>query len=470
MSITAGEPDWKPLHSDGRPPSKARSRVVVVLTAVIALIVICGVAAGAFIVGRTSSRSQARIPQTAATVTATLPVIPCTSTYGTETAPPSHYGSTSKVTIPSALVGKVALYSDSSRSMAPLIGPRGWSCSASIGVDGSAGLSIYPKGKGRPPKYSSSGPITYPAKTQLISAQSTPACQLCVGEQVCGIFPHALVLAYPTQSCGALSPVDEKRTFVVGSATAGYGTVLFTDPAGVKGTGTASGGDYPATGVLSYGSGGTSSSQGAEETLSCVLPPANAAVCHAIVGKFISDHWGTTGSPRPLTVPTTTVPTTTVPVPTTTTTSPGLGTAVSMSGATGDDISVRLARVVSPDTQDAARCSLSQTTQLVAILLDITNTGTTVLKGTGDGTGISVIGSNSIAYGQSSCQPVYAFPGCDDNSTTVDLLPQVTADVCEAVAMPNGSTMTAVQFDAGRFFQSGSGFAIAYWRYPPTGG
>jgi hypothetical protein len=222
-----------------------------------------------------------------------------------------------KVSVPRGLRGKLALYSNSTRSVNPVLGPRGWGCMAEISADGGTSVTIYPKQQGAPP----TGSATYPPTTELVTVTAIPACQGCMAAHICGIFPTApLVDDYSSDLSCSTPPPTEEQTFLVGSSAAGYGTVLFVDPPGVKGTGVASGGKYSVLGVLSYGDTPRGFNESAKA--SCALPPGEISICHATVKRFVVSNWPFGAPPSPVPVPTTT---TTVPPTTTTTMCPATG-------------------------------------------------------------------------------------------------------------------------------------------------
>lgn len=365
---------------------------------------------------------------------ATLRVVPCPSTYAAEQAPPSSYSQTMSVTVPRALDGKVTLYSDSARSIPPLIGPNGWGCTATVGADGSSSLAIYPRRQGAP---KATFPPRYPPTTQLITASETPGCQGCVADAVCGLFPTALAnLGYSSTTCRVTPPAEESDTFVVGSATAGYGTVRFTDPPGVRGTGTASGGHYTAVGALSFG--GRTGPGGQTASMACVLPPTYSALCNAGVNQFIAEYV----PPKPLVHPTTT----TMPPATTTTTQPGLGSSVRFTDNAGDALTATLQQVIDPDNADAQSsvCSMSSTQRLVAVQFLIRNTGTSVLVGN-DGGGLTLVDSSSAPWYPGDCEATLASAACGTAPHQFDLSPGDSTVVCESAGVPLGDPVSEVQ-------------------------
>jgi hypothetical protein len=156
------------------------------------------------------------------------------------------------------------------RAGTTLVAPKGWECQAGIGVDGNENISVYPRGK--------DDPAEYPAHSgMVVSFQLTPACQGCIAEAVCALFPEAKVAqqyaAFGT-GCSA-KPLREQVTHV------SQATVLYFDPPKVEGTGVGSGGAVPSMGALSF-----SESLGARK-VSCTLPPNRAEACVGIVSATL---------------------------------------------------------------------------------------------------------------------------------------------------------------------------------------
>ena len=99
--------------------------------------------------------------------------------------------------------------------------------------------------------------------------QLVPACQGCIAELACTLFPTAKVVQqYAALGTHCLAkPLREQVSHVTQS------TVLFVDPPNVHGTGIGSGGTEPSIGALSL-----SKSLGARK-VSCTLPEDQADAC-----------------------------------------------------------------------------------------------------------------------------------------------------------------------------------------------
>jgi hypothetical protein len=206
--------------------------------------------------------------------TASLPVVSCRTKFALATPPPTvPVPATVTVDVPVALMGKLALYTDTSDIM-KLLAPTGWSCSASYGADGSGIITIVPKGESLP----ATG-LTSDSSDQAITAYETGGSPVQAAAAACSFFPAA---ATATESdlekgCSPRPPseiVDPLSTTVVD----------FEDPAGVKGTGDPSGGQDPANGVMTY-----SPTKAPGYYLgTCTLAQNEHEVCTAALNYFVT--------------------------------------------------------------------------------------------------------------------------------------------------------------------------------------
>ncbi len=284
-----------------------------------ALVIICA-AAGVFLwltaTATPESKPHVKVHVVARSAESevSLRVKDCPSSYGLSGTPATGYPTSIKVTLPAGVANEVSFYSDSARSVQPILGPKQWGCSVSVGADGSTIVTIFPPGISDPISGTSTASGT-PANAQLVTAYSPSACQGCIADLVCSVFPGAMQqLGYAGQPCPSLPP-GEIDTFSSGSAAAGFGTVGFTDPPGVKGTGSGSGGTYPAIGTLRFGTS-TGSNEASAAVLTCILPASDGAICQAVNQDFVSQNWGFSSAPS-APPPTTgsTAPVTTTPNP-----------------------------------------------------------------------------------------------------------------------------------------------------------
>jgi hypothetical protein len=199
-------------------------------------------------------------------VTASLPVVSCPTSSGAD-LPAVSLPQSRPVAVPQALAGDLSLYADDQGVM-ELLGPKGWSCTAAIGADGSGGVTVYPAGAG-------------PSSAVAIAGSETSACVGCTLAQACPLFPSAATVLRSDlgQACPA-RPAAETVTSIAA------GIMSFEDPPGVKGDGHPSGGPYPANGVMTY----HPSAQDGSWQETCTLPASEKDICTAALDTFVSSY------------------------------------------------------------------------------------------------------------------------------------------------------------------------------------
>ncbi len=198
-------------------------------------------------------------------VTVSLPVVSCPTSLGID-RPAVQLPRSRAAAVPRALAAGLSVYADTQGIM-ELLGPKGWNCTAAYGADGSGGITVYPAGAG-------------PSSPVAIAGSETSACVGCTLAQACRLFPSAAQAWRSTfgQACPARPPAAET---VVAIAA---GIVAFEDPPGVKGDGQPSGGQYPASGVMTY----HPSAQDGSWQETCTLPAGEKNVCTAVLNTFVS--------------------------------------------------------------------------------------------------------------------------------------------------------------------------------------
>jgi hypothetical protein len=243
------------------------------LTAALALAAGCG--APAVTTGPASAALSAAGPT--GSVTADLPVVRCPTSLGV-VSPPVSLPPTRPVTVPRALAAQLSVYADDQGIM-ELIGPKGWSCAASYGADGSGGIVVYPPRHSVPRFWTAGWRLARTSAVAAIAGSESSACYSCTLAQACRLFPAA---ARAWRSAfGSACPARPAAETVV---SIGAGIVAFEDPPGVEGDGVPSGGQYPADGVLTYHPGAQDGSW--RET--CTLPGSEKAECTAVLNAFVS--------------------------------------------------------------------------------------------------------------------------------------------------------------------------------------
>jgi hypothetical protein len=126
----------------------------------------------------------------------------------------------------------------------------------------------------------------------LVQASSVPACIGCMYDAICPLIPYAGEIFPGFGGCLAGRAPGEVVTWLAGPrayATHGFDVVGFTDPPGVHGYGAASGGAYPANGVLLFTWGGAGSP--GESEISCTVAPPYEASCKEILTVFQQEKW-----------------------------------------------------------------------------------------------------------------------------------------------------------------------------------
>ena len=221
-------------------------------------------------------------PASASASSTVIPVVACQTGSGSlfPTASSPRYPATATIAVPPSLGNRLAYYSDSARSLQPIVGPRGWSCSVGVGGDGSTGIGIFPPGG------SSDSP-------EQVDAGSPSAVSSIYGT-ACPLVPHvaAEIPIIVPSSCSR--PAQEAVTWYSGSpaqTSAGHDAVGFVDPPGIKGDGDPSGGAYYARGMLLYAWGGAPRVGYGASLMTCTLPGSDSDLCAAILTAFRQQSW-----------------------------------------------------------------------------------------------------------------------------------------------------------------------------------
>lgn len=229
-----------------------------------------------------SSSTSVTSTTTTAVETTSLTVVSCPTTFALATQPSTvPLPTTVSVTVPETQADSLAIYSDTSDLMM-LIGPRGWSCVATYGADGSGGVAVYPNGSSFPAVFKSGPPYT--SSSEAVTGTETGGSPVQAAAQACSFFPAAAATTQSDLGHGCSSRPTSETLAQVSSSVVG-----FEDPPGVSGTGDPSGGPYPANGVVSY----SSTAQPGTYVGTCTLPQAEHDVCTTILNYFASQYGGT---------------------------------------------------------------------------------------------------------------------------------------------------------------------------------
>jgi hypothetical protein len=241
-----------------------------------------------------SSKTSSTTTTTSNAFADVVPVVECPSVYGIAATPASKYPSTIAVSLPASVAEQLSYYSDSTRSVLPILAPRGWDCSVGVGADGQVGIGVFPQ----------SPPASFPSSfehssVQGVIAHSDSACQGCISETACPLVPSAVEGTFSTYSpCPYSRPPNEEVRWALGSPSTPlglytYDVVYFTDPPGVAGDGAPSGGPLTARGVLLFSNGPDTYPAASIET--CTLPSNLAGLCTPILNDFSNREWYVSG-------------------------------------------------------------------------------------------------------------------------------------------------------------------------------
>ena len=216
-------------------------------------------------------------PATATMVSVQLARVICPTTYGVQATGTPILPSTVARSIPSSLVGRIAVYTDAQGHM-QILAPTGWACSAVIAADGSSDVAAYPEGQ---PDPTASG-ATRDTGEQVVGDQAS-ACASCNYAQTTPVFPaaaHQCAIDYAGDPSLCPGPHTGESIDPIGDGIAG-----FLDPPGVRGSGAGSGGEYPANGVVTYHPPTSGSEPSYIET--CTLPDSQHSLCTATLDDFV---------------------------------------------------------------------------------------------------------------------------------------------------------------------------------------
>lgn len=225
-----------------------------------------------------------------------LSVVECPTSRGISGTPPAAYPSTIAVSLDPATAEQVAYYSDDTRSLLPIMGPKGWDCSTEVGADGSTVVAVFPSSESKDFSGNNLYPQPFTASSdEAVVAYSPSACQGCISGLVCPLIPNAdQQIGHGTYTCNEARPSAEAVDWLNGSPNGPIDLytsdqVGFEDPPGVAGDGTPSGGDFPANGVITYTF--DPSSEAGATSMTCTLPANDHSVCTAALNDFTTRNW-----------------------------------------------------------------------------------------------------------------------------------------------------------------------------------
>lgn len=142
-----------------------------------------------------------------AVVSGKVPVVACPTTRGVPESGPARFGRELK---PAHIVDVplFSYYTDDSRQVTPLLGPRGWRCHVVVAADGGVSITL------APPLIA----VREEPSTALvrIRAEAEPACQGCVYALVCAYLPTADQLVKDFGKCAERRRPRTHLTWLVG--------------------------------------------------------------------------------------------------------------------------------------------------------------------------------------------------------------------------------------------------------------
>ena len=226
--------------------------------------------------------ATARVPKKSSTTTipaskvapTVLSVGSCTSTSGVASTGPLWVPTKLVAMLPRTSAAALEFYSVGTET---LLGPRGWSCAQLAAADGSSEMAVYPPGVANPTE---GAPPSVP--TQVVYASFDYTGHLPGLDLVCAYFPS--LASASQESCPSTVPATEQTNQLTPDV------VAITDPAGVKGNLTGSGGSWPVTGYAVAPQ--SAALAGGEDVamISCSLHTNSLrtnSLCQSILGDFI---------------------------------------------------------------------------------------------------------------------------------------------------------------------------------------
>jgi hypothetical protein len=187
----------------------------------------------------------------------------CPTTYGIDQ---SHPRLPARISVSASSRATAGLSAYSNGALV-VLAPRGWSCHAIVGADGSASITI---------TTGSTSDVRQPAVTAHFADTYGTAALL-----GCSLFASASHQLPAGVRCGVHKPRRERI------APANAHAVYFTDPPHVHGDGSPSGGSDPAHGLMVFvaASGGF---DGYGFTATCALPAKETAICATVLGDALT--------------------------------------------------------------------------------------------------------------------------------------------------------------------------------------
>lgn len=192
----------------------------------------------------------------------------CPTSYGIPGATPATLPRRVHALVPRDMRTGLSEFSDG-LGLLRLVAPATWTCRATVDADGSSSLTIAPA-----KTTASVGTLGARSRVQEIAGFQDGGCVGCAITRACPLFATARALA---QGLPCPAKIRAER-----AASISGSEVEFSDPPGVHGDATPSGGAYPSYGVMVFRAGRNVSSQLA----TCVARPVDREMCAVILHNF----------------------------------------------------------------------------------------------------------------------------------------------------------------------------------------
>jgi hypothetical protein len=212
-----------------------------------------------------------------------LPLVECATTFANPDESRLTMPATIEEDVPSSLAGALTVYTDGLGDI-KLLGPKAWTCSASIFGDGSSTVDVFPASERNVVSDEFASPLgnlPQGSPDREVYARQTSACVSCAETQACPVFTSAAVdLAADTSwSCPTEAPTNETVKSLTSTA------VEIIDPPGVVGNAYPSGGVNDAYAIMTY----RDDVNGSWED-SCLLPAKEVSLCLASLNNFFAGY------------------------------------------------------------------------------------------------------------------------------------------------------------------------------------
>jgi hypothetical protein len=263
-----------------------------------ACVVALGIFAGVSLGHKAGTSTRAASRQIGGLVSVVLPIQACSVRVPGTGSPTGHVATEMPVLIPNTLASSLSLY-DASR-LNPILAPRGWKCSASVGEDGSGNVTVYPPS------------TTAKEASSFVNAFTNGACSGCAASGACTYFANAASqIPDPGQQVCPSVPRSTWVTHLSGPTNTVETVELAIPPYGAFPLDFGSGSPTPQWqwGVINYVKGSNEfNTPNQLNGESCAL--SSLAICSSSLKFFLESDWGI----RPDTISPTFVPTLT-PLP-----------------------------------------------------------------------------------------------------------------------------------------------------------